>query len=145
MSNYYDWFKALHVIAVISWMAGMLYLPRLFVYHCDAIKGGEADEKLKIMETKLIKIIINPAMIITLISGLTNAYIYGLGNLGIWFHIKMSAVLILILIHGLLIKWHKKFLQGQNTFRATFFKIINETITGLMVISVIMVVVKPFG
>jgi putative membrane protein len=144
MSNYYNWFKALHVIAVISWMAGMLYLPRLFVYHCDVIKDGEADKKLRIMENKLIKIIINPAMIITLIFGLLNAYIYGIGNLGGWFHIKMSAVLILMLIHGLLIKWHKNFLKGQNMLSTTFFKIINETITALMIISVIMVVVKPF-
>jgi putative membrane protein len=144
MSNYYDWFKALHVIAVISWMAGMLYLPRLFVYHCNVIKNGEADEKLKVMEARLIKIIINPAMIISIILGLSNAYIYGFKNLGIWFHVKMLAVVLLISIHGLLIKWHKKFLRGENTFTATFFKVINETITALMVISVIMVIVKPF-
>ncbi len=144
MSDYYYWFKSIHVIAVISWMAGMLYLPRLFVYHCDVIKGGEADEKLKIMERRLIKIIINPAMIITLLFGLTNAFIYGFENLGIWFHIKMTAVIILMMLHGLMVKWHKNFLKGNNTHSPTFYKVINETITLMMIISVIMVIVKPF-
>jgi putative membrane protein len=144
MAEYYNIFKALHVIAVISWMAGMLYLPRLFVYHCGAEKGGEADKTFKIMETKLIKIIINPAMMLTLLFGLINTSIYGLQNLGVWFHIKMTAVFFLMLLHGLLIKWHKKFLKDENVHSHMFFRVINEVVTFFMVISVIMVIVKPF-
>jgi putative membrane protein len=144
MTEYYEWFKALHVIAVISWMAGMLYLPRLFVYHCDAIKGGEADKTFSIMERRLIKFIINPAMLLTLTFGLVNAYIYGFKNLEIWFHIKMTAVFFLMMIHGLLVKWHKKFVAGENIHSTKFFRIINETVTFFMIVSVIMVIVKPF-
>lgn len=144
MAQYYNWFKALHVIAVISWMVGMLYLPRLFVYHCSAEKGTELDKTFKIMESRLIKIIINPAMVISIVFGLSNAHIYGMLNLGTSFHIKMLAVFFLVLIHGLLIRWHKAFLRGENTHSAFFFRVINETVTFFMVVSVIMVVVKPF-
>jgi putative membrane protein len=144
MAEYYNWFKALHVIAVISWMAGMLYLPRLFVYHCGAEKGQEADQTFKVMEAKLIKFIINPAMIVSLFCGLLNAHIYGFRNLGMWFHLKMLAVFFLMLLHGLLIRWHKRFLRGENIHSALFFRVINECVTFFMVASVILVIVKPF-
>ena len=144
MGEYYNWFKAFHVIAVMSWMAGMLYLPRLFVYHCGAEKGQEADQNFKIMEAKLIKFIINPAMLVSLIFGLLNAYIYGFANLGIWFHAKMLGVFFLMLLHGLLIRWHKRFLRGENIHSAFFYRVINECVTFFMVVCVILVIVKPF-
>ena len=144
MEDYYNWFKALHIISIISWMAGMLYLPRLFVYHAQAIIGGEADSNFKIMESRLIKFIINPAMILGIIFGLINSYIYGFANMGVWFHIKMTAVFFLILLHGLFVKWHKKFLKGENSHSQFFFKCINEVVTFFMIICVIMVVIKPF-
>jgi putative membrane protein len=144
MEDYYNWFKALHVIAIICWMAGMLYLPRIFVYHSNVAKGGDADNNFKIMEAKLLKFIINPAMILSTLFGSINVYIYGLKNMGIWFHIKMSAVFFLMLLHGMSVKWHKQFLKGQNTHSHIFFRWINEGVTFFMVICIIMVVVKPF-
>ncbi len=143
MANYYNWFKAIHIIALISWMAGMLYLPRLFVYHAQNT-NKETQDTFKIMQHRLIKFIINPAMIVTIFFGLILAHIYGWHNLGIAFCIKMSCVFLLLLLHGLMIKWHKKFLNNTNTNSPTFYKIINESITALMVICVIMVVIKPF-
>ena len=143
MDQYYNWIKALHVIAVISWMAGMLYLPRLFVYHANA-KGQELDNTLKIMERRLIKFIINPAMITSIVLGTINTIVYGIKNMGIWFHIKMLAVLGLILLHMMLVKFYKKFEKNQNIHTPLFFKIINETVTFFMVVCVIMVIVKPF-
>ena len=144
MDQYYTWIKAFHIIAVISWMAGMLYLPRLFVYHTQAKSGEELDNTLKTMEHKLLKFIINPAMIASITLGLTNTSIYGIKNLGIWFHIKMLAVLGLISLHVALVKFYKNFQNNTNTHSALFFKIINETVTLCMIICVIMVVVKPF-
>lgn len=144
MGDYYEWIKAFHVISIISWMAGMLYLPRLFVYHCGAIKGGEADQNFIVMERKLIRYIINPAMIASIILGLMLVHIYGFSNLGISFHIKMSAVILLIALHGMFVKWHKAFANGTNNHSHIFYRIINEAVTVLMIVAVIMVVVKPF-
>ncbi|MDF2965659.1 MAG: putative rane protein [Rickettsiaceae bacterium] len=144
LSNYYDWFKTIHVIAVISWMAGMLYLPRLYVYHADVKYGSESDKLLQIMEYRLLKYIVNPAMIVTFIFGLTNAYIYGFKALGTWFHIKMTAVLVIATIHGFLARWRKDFTKGINKHSANFYRVINETITVCMVIAVATVIIKPF-
>jgi putative membrane protein len=144
MDQYYSWIKAFHIITVISWMAGMLYLPRLFVYHTTAKKGDELDNTLKTMERRLLKFIINPAMIASIVLGLTNASIYGIQNLGIWFYVKMLAVLGLISLHIAFVKFYKNFQNNTNTHSVLFFKIINETVTLCMIICVIMVVVKPF-
>lgn len=144
MDNYYNWIKAFHVIAVIAWIAGMLYLPRLMVYHANAKKGSDLDETLKVMEARLIKYIINPAMISSIILGSINVFIYGIRNIGTWFHIKMLAVVGLIMIHGMLIKYHKTFLRNNNIHSSIFFKVINELVTMLMIICVIMVIIKPF-
>lgn len=144
MAEYYSWFKAIHVIAVISWMAAILYLPRLYVYHCNVKFGSEADKMLQIMEYRLLKFIMTPAMIAAYIFGLINAYIYGVEALGVWFHIKMTAVIGLTIMHGLLAKWRKDFAIGANQKSQKFYRIINEVPTILMIIAVIMVIVKPF-
>ncbi|MBP7189877.1 MAG: protoporphyrinogen oxidase HemJ [Rickettsiaceae bacterium] len=144
MGKYYEWFKALHIIFVISWMAGMFYMPRLFVYHTRAQIGSDMDKTFQIMERKLLRIIINPAMIASAVFGLLNAYIYGFAILGIWFHLKMVAVAGLFAFHGFLAYQRKVFERGENKYSEKFYRIINEVPTILMIICVIMVVLKPF-
>ncbi|WP_288191950.1 protoporphyrinogen oxidase HemJ [uncultured Phyllobacterium sp.] len=141
--NAYLWVKALHVIAVISWMAGMLYLPRLFIYHCAAVKGSVQSETFKVMERRLLKAIINPAMMVTWAAGLwlawrTVAYMDG------WFHVKFLAVLILSGIHGYFSKAVRMFAEDRNAKPARFWRMMNEVPTVLMIIIVIMVIIKPF-
>lgn len=143
--DYYDWIKAFHLVAVMSWMAGMLYLPRLFVYHADAEKGSELSETLKIMERKLLRIIINPAMTITWILGLAMLLAnWGLMSSGGWMHVKLTAVLLLSGFHGYLARQRKVFLRDENKKSSKFYRKINEIPTILMIIIVIMVIVKPF-
>jgi putative membrane protein len=144
MANYYLWFKAFHIIAIIAWMAGILYLPRLYAYHTRAAVGSEMDLTFQTMERRLLKIIMNPAMIASYILGLINAHIYGFIALGVWFHIKMIAVLGLTILHALLARWRKDFENGQNKHSEKFYRIVNEVPTIFMIIAVIMVVVKPF-
>lgn len=144
IASYYDWIKAIHLIAVISWMVGLLYLPRIYVYHTKTAIGSEMDLTFQVMEHKLMKIIMNPAMIITYISGLIIAYIYGFAALGVWFHIKMTSVLSLTIIHAFLSKWRKSFAKGKNRHSENFYRIFNEVPTIFMMIAIIMVIVKPF-
>jgi putative membrane protein len=125
-------------------MAGMFYLPRLYVYHADVKIGSETDILFKLMEKRLLHIIINPSMISTLIFGLLITYIYGFKAVGIWFHIKMTSVALLLAIHGFLAKCRKNFEKGENKYSAKFFRILNEVPVILMIICVIMVVIKPF-
>ncbi len=139
----YEWAKALHIIAVISWMAGMLYLPRLFVYHCDAEIGSKQSETFKVMERRLLKAIINPAMITTWILGLYLAWSGGWFASG-WFHAKLLLVLLMSGVHGFLTSRVRDFALDRNTRSAKFYKIINEVPTVLMILIVILVVVKPF-
>jgi protoporphyrinogen IX oxidase len=139
----YEWIKALHVIAVISWMAGMLYLPRLFVYHCDAEPGSKQSETFKVMERRLFKAIINPAMIITWLAGLYLAWA-GSWYKSPWFHAKFLLVLILSGMHGAFSRWVKDFAADRNTRSPKFYRIINEVPTVIMILAVILVVVKPF-
>jgi protoporphyrinogen IX oxidase len=139
----YLWVKAIHVIAVISWMAGMLYLPRLFVYHCDAEPGSVQSETFKIMENRLLKAIINPAMGLTWLAGLwlawqSQAYLDG------WFHVKFLAVLVLSGVHGYFSKSVRLFSQDRNEKSARFWRLMNEIPTLLMVVIVIMVIIRPF-
>ena len=138
------WYKAIHVISVISWMAAMFYMPRLFVYHTRAEVGSEMDKTFQQMEYKLLKIIMTPSMILTYFFGILIAYIYGFVALGIWFHIKMTAVLGLTIFHGILAKWRKDFINGTNKHSEKFYRLINEIPPILMIIAVIMVIVKPF-
>jgi protoporphyrinogen IX oxidase len=139
----YVWIKALHVIAVISWMAGMLYLPRLFVYHCEAEKGSKQSETFKVMERRLMRAIINPAMIITWLTGLYLAFAGHWFASG-WLHTKLVLVLIMSAVHGFFSRWRKDFAADQNTRSQKFYRIINEVPTVLMIGIVILVIVKPF-
>ncbi len=142
--EYYNWIKALHVIAVMAWMAGMLYLPRLFVYHAEAAPGSEKSEVFKIMERRLLRFIINPAMIASFIFG--GLLIYAAPSLmqGGWLHAKIALVVGMTVVHGLFARWRKQFERDQNTRPARFYRIWNEIPTLLMVIIVILVIVKPF-
>jgi putative membrane protein len=142
-SPMYDWIKALHVIAVISWMAGMLYLPRLFVYHCEAEKGSKQSETFKVMERRLLKAIINPAMIVTWLAGLYLAFA-GHWLSSSWLHFKLLLVVILSGVHGFFSRCVKDFGADLNTRSQKFYRIINEVPTVLMIGAVILVVVKPF-
>lgn len=144
MDKYYDLFKVFHIISLISWMVGLLYLPRLFVYHCKVEFGSEADLIFRTMERKLLRYIMNPAMIFTIIFGLILSKIYGLASLGIWFHVKMLAVFFLVLYHHLLGRWRKDFENGKNKYSEKFYRIMNEVPTIMMIICVVMVVLKPF-
>ena len=134
------WLKALHVISIIAWMAGLLYLPRLFVYHVNAKKGGELSENLKIMERRLLKAIMTPAMLASWIFGLWLAIRLGYFSEG-WFHVKLLLVVILSGFHMALAKWRKDFEADNNNRSARFFRFANEVPTVLMIAIVILVVV----
>ncbi len=144
MEDYFIWYKTIHVISVISWMAAIFYLPRLFVYHSKVELGSEMDKTFQIMERRLLKIIMTPAMLLTYIFGLLTAYVYGVVALGIWFHIKMLAVLGLTIMHGFCAKWVKDFAKGENNHSEKFYRMANEVPTILMILAVTMVIVKPF-
>jgi putative membrane protein len=139
----YLWIKALHVIALIAWMAGLLYLPRLFVYHCDAPAGLPQSETFKVMERRLLKAIMNPAMIVVWITGPLLAYI-GDWLASPWLHAKFALVLGLSAVHGFLAARVKDFARDANTRSAKFYRVINEVPTLLMIVIVILVIVKPF-
>jgi putative membrane protein len=139
----YDWLKAFHLIAVIAWMAGMLYLPRLFVYHCETAPGSRQSETFKTMERRLLKAIINPAMVATWGLGLWLAWTGGWLTAG-WLHAKLALVLILSGVHGLFARWVKDFAADRNRHSAAFYRIVNEVPTLLMVGIVILAIVKPF-
>jgi protoporphyrinogen IX oxidase len=139
----YAWIKAFHVIAVIAWMAGMLYLPRLFVYHCDAPTHSPQSETFKLMERRLLRVIINPAMVVTWALGLW--LVWQGGWLGApWLHAKIFLVLVLSGLHGLMARWVRGFGRDDNRHSQKFYRIINEVPTAMMIGIVILVVVKPF-
>jgi putative membrane protein len=140
----YEWIKALHVIAVISWMAGMLYLPRLFVYHCEAEIGSKQSETFKVMERRLLKAIINPAMVVTWLAGIYLAWAHD-WYLFSWLHLKLLLVLVLSGVHGFFAGCVRAFSSDRNAHSRKFYRIINEVPTVLMIGIVILVVVKPFS
>lgn len=139
----YDWVKALHVIAIISWMAGMLYLPRLFIYHCDAEKGSVQSETFKVMEQRLLRLIINPAMTISWVAGLWLMWQAGFYSQG-WFWAKLVLVLLLSASHGYLSAAVRAFAEDRNEKPTRHWRIVNEVPTVLMIGIVVLVVVKPF-
>lgn len=139
----YEWVKALHVIAVISWMAGMLYLPRLLVYHTSAKPGSELSETLKVMEWRLLKFIMNPAMIVTWCAGLYLAWA-GNWHTAHWFQAKFMLVIAMSAVHGFLVTRMRDFDADRNSRSPKFYRIINEVPTVLMIAIVILVIVKPF-
>ena len=144
LGSYYNWIKALHIIAVISWMAGMLYLPRLFVYHAEAKLGSDLSETLKIMERRLLRFIMNPAMILVFVFG--GLMLWANPDLlqQPWMHMKLTAVLALSAVHGFYARWRKDFAADNNKRSTKFYKVWNEAPTVLMIIIVIMAVAKPF-
>ena len=144
----YLWIKAFHIIAVIAWMAGMFYLPRLFVYHCNAETGSVQSETFKVMERRLLRAIINPAMIASWLLGLWLVWDgpdsrYGWLASG-WFQAKFVFVFALSAYHGMLACWTKDFAADRNQHTQVFYRIINEVPTILMIGIVILAVVKPF-
>ena len=139
----YEWVKVLHLISVISWMVGFLYLPRLMVYHNETEPGSETSETFKVMERRLLKAIINPAMVATWALGLWLAWDGGWFQ-SPWFHAKLLLVVILSAIHGLFSRWVRDFAADRNTRSQRFYRMINEVPTLLMIGIVILVVVKPF-
>ena len=139
----YAWVLALHIISIIAWMAGLLYLPRLFVYHVDAESGSELSETLKTMERRLLRAIMTPAMIASWIFGIWLVVLTE-AHLEIWFHIKLTLIVLLLASHMLMAKWRKEFASNQNTRSARFYRIANEVPTLLMIAIVILVTVKPF-
>jgi len=139
----YEWLKALHIVAVIAWMAGMLYLPRLFVYHAEVPAGSERSEMLKVMERRLLKAIINPAMIAVWILGVTLAWMSGF-YAAPWLWLKFALVLVLSAVHGHLAKAVRLFAQDRNERSSRYWRILNEVPTALMIAIVLLVVLKPF-
>jgi protoporphyrinogen IX oxidase len=139
----YEWAKAFHVIAVIAWMAGMLYLPRLFVYHCEAEPGSKQSETFKVMERRLLRAIVNPAMVAAWILGLGLAW-QGGWSASHWLQAKFVLVVGLSAIHGMLVRWVRDFAADRNQHSQKFYRIINEIPAILMIGIVILAVVKPF-
>lgn len=143
-TEYYLIIKAFHIVFVISWMAGLLYLPRLFVYHTRAKLNSEMDLTFRTMEEKLVKIIINPAMVFSFIFGLLLININGFANMGAWFHAKLVLLICLFGFHGMCIKWKKNFSKGKNHLSEKFFRFANEIPAILMALIICFAVVKPF-
>ena len=139
----YEVIKSLHILSVISWMVGLLYLPRLFVYHVDAEPGSELSETLKTMERRLLRVIMTPAMIASWVFGIWLLILTDAQS-EIWFHIKLTLIVLLSVSHMAMAKWRKEFASDQNTRSARFYRITNEVPTLLMILIVILVIVKPF-
>ena len=139
----YDWLKAFHVVAVIAWMAGLLYLPRLMVYHADAEPGSRQSETFKVMERRLLKAVTTPAMIASWAFGLVLVYQGGWLASG-WFHAKLLLVLLLSAYHGLMAGWTRAFAEDRNARPARFYRVMNEVPMLLMIGIVVLVIVKPF-
>jgi len=139
----YLWLKALHIIAVISWMAGMLYLPRLFVYHAASKPGSEQSETFKVMERRLLKFIMTPAMTVTWLVGIV-LILQGKWLAASWLHAKLVLVLAMTILHGMMTQWVQAFAHDRNLHTAKFYRIVNEIPTVLMIVIVLLVAVKPF-
>ncbi|MCX7380588.1 MAG: protoporphyrinogen oxidase HemJ [Alphaproteobacteria bacterium] len=145
LAHTYLWVKAFHVMSVIAWMAGMFYLPRLFVYHCMVHPGSAESERMKVMERRLLKQIINPAMIATWIFGLLLVLTPGVIDWSsIWPWVKLAGVLAMSAFHGKLVVWRRDFMEDRNTRPQRYYRIANEVPTLLMFVIVIMVIVRPF-
>jgi putative membrane protein len=144
LANYIPWLLAAHIVAVIAWMSGMLYLPRLFVYHTETLPGSDSSERFKVMERKLLKAIMNPSMIAVWILGPLLAWLTG-AYLDTWMQIKFVLVIAMSGLHGLFARCLRDFANDRNTHSARFFRITNELPAVLMVLIVILVKIQPFG
>lgn len=146
MGDLYHWIKALHIIAIISFMAGMLYLPRLFVYHSRLKMGSEASELFKVMERRLLRFIINPAMIVAFATGIWLMYFTNAldsSQNGKWMHYKLFLLFLITIHHGMLARYRRQFANDKNTKSEKFYRIFNEIPALIMVGIVILVVVRP--
>ncbi|NIA71707.1 protoporphyrinogen oxidase HemJ [Pelagibius litoralis] len=143
LGDAYLWVKSLHILAVIAWMAGFLYLPRLFVYHCGAEVGSKQSETFKIMERRLLRAIMNPAMVVAWAAGLSlAAHIEAWGE-G-WFHVKLTLLIVLTALHMIAGRWRRAFAEDDNRHSERFYRVMNEVPALLMIGIVVMAVVKPF-
>ncbi len=141
----YPWFKAIHIIAVMSWMAGLLYLPRLFVYHVEVELNSAEDHRFQVMERRLLRAIMNPAMVVSYIFGILLILTPGIVDWSsAWIWLKILAILVLTGCHHAMGKWRKDLAKGTNQKSQRYFRVANEVPTISMIIIVIMVVVKPF-
>ena len=139
------WIRAAHIISIIAWMAGMLYLPRLFVYHADAAKGSELSETLKVMERRLLRAIINPAMIAAFVFGTMLLLTPGAVDWAMgWIYVKLVFIAGLSVLHHLFARWRKSFERDENTRGARFYRVANEAPTLLMIGIVVLAVTKAF-
>ncbi len=146
LGPYLQYTKSLHVISVIAWMSGLFYLPRLYVYHCQVARGSEASERFKVMERRLLKQITTPAMIASWSFGMLLVLTPGAVDwTAPWWHVKLTAVILMSGFHGAASGWRKRFLEDRNTKSERFYRIANEVPTVLMVIIVIMAIAQPGG
>ncbi len=145
IDSLYHWIKALHIIAVIAWMAGMLYLPRLYVYHTQVMVGSEASELFKVMERRLLRLIINPAMIVAWGAGLWLVYYTNAMDSvnGTWMHWKFTMLVGMQICHALLARHRRQFANDKNTKTTRYYRILNEVPTALLIAIVVLVVVRP--
>lgn len=144
LADFYPWIKSLHIISVIAWMAGMLYLPRLYVYHCDAPVGSQQSETFKVMERRLLRAIINPAMVLSFLFGGLLLASPGIVDWSAWWvYAKIFLVLVMAGLHGLFSRWRRNFEADRNTLSAKTFRLANEGPTILMIVIVFLAVLKP--
>jgi putative membrane protein len=144
LAPYLLWTKSFHLIAVIAWMAGLFYLPRLFVYHCEVARGSVESERFKVMERRLLKQIMNPAMIVTWTLGILLILTPGAMDWSAgWWHVKLLGVILMSGFHGAMSKWRRNFMEDRNVKPQRFYRYANEIPTVLMVVIVIMAVAQP--
>ncbi|MBX3494789.1 MAG: protoporphyrinogen oxidase HemJ [Parvibaculum sp.] len=144
LAGYYVWIKALHIISVIFWMAGMAYLPRLFVYHAEAAPGSDKSETFKIMERRLLRGIVNPAMIATFVFGIAMLALNPGLLWDLWMQVKLVLILVMSGLHGAFSRWRKDFERDENRRDARFYRIVNEAPPLLVIFIVLLAVAKPF-
>jgi protoporphyrinogen IX oxidase len=141
----YEWVKVIHILAMTAWMAGLFYLPRLFVYHADTPRDSNTYQTFEVMERRLLAAIMRPAAVVTLLSGLALAHVVGAGFETVWLWIKLGGVLLMTVFHGFLEMHAARFRRGENRRSGRFFRVVNEIPTVLLIWIVIAVVVKPFS
>ena len=144
MAEWFPWLKVIHIVSVVAWMAGLFYLPRLFVYHRDVAPGSEASELFKVMERRLMTAILRPAGVASLVSGVLLFIAGGFEFLQVWVLGKLAAVLLLCVYHGVLEGHLRRFARDERVRDARFFRILNEVPTLLLIIIVVFIVIKPF-
>ena len=143
LAEIYPYLKTLHILTITLWMLGMLYLPRIYAYHAETLSGSEADTTFQTMETRLLKSLLTPTMILVFITGILLIFAVG-GQVGGWFHLKFVLVILLSGLHGMLSKHRKNFANGTNTKKTSFFRTLSLISAGFMIVITFLAVVKPF-